>query len=248
MIKVIADINKYETFHKNTSQQSKIISKNNFTYRHILHFINKYSIDKKNIIDIGCGAGTLCFQVASKGIQVLGIDISSKAIKMCQQSSGILGLDKFAKFKVVDFPEESVKGKFDLVIFTEVIEHLHDDKLALQKIFNMLNKGGIVIITTPSLNAPLYRLGYANSFDERVGHLRRYTIDSLSKDCENSGFKIIETKKNEGILRNFLFLNPYAGKLVRFIKFFMSDIVTQIDNCLIPIFGESNIIVIAKKS
>lgn len=247
MIKVIADINKYEVFHKNTSAQFKIIPKNNFTYRHIVSFIDKYSVSKKKVLDIGCGAGTLCFYVANKGVKVLGIDISSKAIASCQESAGILGLDKLAKFKVVNFPQEQVNTKFDLVIFTEVIEHLPDDKLALEKIFNMLNKGGVVIITTPSLNAPLYKLGYARGFDERVGHLRRYTIDSLSKVCEDSGFKVIETKKNEGILRNFLFLNPHAGKLVRFIKFFMSDIVTQIDNCLIPIFGESNIIVIAKK-
>lgn len=237
----------YEDFHEKTSIQEKIISKNNFTYRHILAFIDKYAVGKKNIIDIGCGVGTLCFYVANKEIEVLGVDISSRAIKACKESSRILGLNKFAKFEIVNFPEESVSGKFDLVIFTEVIEHLRDDKLALEKIFNMLNKGGIVIITTPSLNAPLYKLGYANSFDEKVGHLRRYTIESLTKKCETCGFKVIETEKVEGILRNFLFLNPYVGKFVRFIKFFISDMVTFIDNSLIPIFGESNIVVVVKK-
>lgn len=237
----------YEDFHEKTSVQEKIIKKNNFTYRHILRFIDKYSVDKKNIIDIGCGAGTLCFYVASKGIQVLGVDISSRAIEACRKSSSRLGLDKLAKFEIVNFPQESMSGKFDLVIFTEVIEHLRDDKLALEKIFNMLNKGGIAIITTPSLNAPLYRLGYANSFDEKVGHLRRYTVESLTKKCETCELEVIETEKVEGILRNFLFLNPYAGKFVRFIKFFISDMATFIDNSLIPIFGESNIIVIVKK-
>ena len=224
----------YEEFHKKTLIQKKLIKINNFTYRHILHFINKHAVNKKNIIDIGCGVGTLCFYIAGKRIRVLGVDISSKAIKTCQESSKSMGLDKLVKFKVVDFPNKSVNGKFDLVIFTEVIEH-------------MLNKGGVAIITTPSLNAPLYRFGYANNFDKRVGHLRRYTIKSLSVLCKEVGFKIVETEKVEGILRNFLFLNPYAGKFVRFIKYFISDFVTFIDNLLIPIFGESNIIIIAKK-
>lgn len=237
----------YEEFHEKTSVQKKTISKNNFTYRHILQFIDKYSVGKRNIIDIGCGAGTLCFYIASKGINVLGIDISSSAIKVCQESSRSLNLDKLARFEVVNFPEESVIGKFDLVIFTEVIEHLNNDSLALKKIFNMLNKGGIAIITTPSLNAPLYKFGYANDFDKKVGHLRRYTIESLSKKCMDSGLEVIETEKVEGILRNFLFLNPYAGKLVRFIKFIVSDVVTIIDNTLIPFFGESNIMIIVKK-
>jgi len=212
-----------------------------------LHFVNKYVVDRKNIIDIGCGAGTLCFYIANKGINVLGIDISSSAINVCQKSSRSLNLDKLAKFKVVNFPEESVGEKFDLVILTEVIEHINNDSLALEKIFNMLNKGGVAIITTPSLNAPLYKLGYANNFDKKVGHLRRYTIESLSKKCEDSGLRVIETEKVEGILRNFLFLNPFAGKFVRFIKYFMSDVVTFIDNILILFFGESNIVVVVKK-
>lgn len=237
----------YEDFHEKTSVQKKIISKNNFTYRYILRFIDKYVVGKKRVIDVGCGAGTLCFYIANNEIEVLGIDVSSKAINACQESSRILGLDQFAKFKVVNFPKESMDGKFDLVILTEVIEHLRDDKLALEKIFSMLNKGGVAIITTPSLNAPLYRIGYANSFDKKVGHLRRYTVKSLTKKCETCGFEVIETEKVEGGLRNFLFLNPFAGKFIRYIKFFISDIVTFIDNSLIPIFGESNIIVIVKK-
>jgi len=238
----------YEDFHEKTLIQKKLIKANNFTYRHILYFINKYAVNKKNVVDIGCGAGTLCFYIANKEIEVLGVDVSSKAIKTCQESSKSMGLDKLAKFKVADFPNKSINRKFDLVVFTEVIEHLHDDKLALEKIFTMLNKGGIVIITTPSLNAPLYRLGYANNFDKKVGHLRRYTVKSLSLLCKEAGLKIIETEKVEGILRNFLFLNPYAGKSIRFIKYFISDFVTLIDNLLIPVFGESNIIIVAKKN
>lgn len=239
--------NIYNQFHKNTSVQGKIIKNNNFTYRNILQYIDKYGINKKNSLDIGCGAGTLCFYMANKGMHVLGVDISSKAIKACQKSSKELKLDKLTCFEVVNFPKESISGKFDLVILTEVIEHLSNDKLALEKIFNSLNKGGIAILTTPSLNAPLYRLGYAKNFDKRVGHLRRYTVNSLVNISKEAGFKIMETKKVEGLLRNFLFLNPFAGKLIRFIKFYVSDIVTFVDNLLIPIFGESNLILVLKK-
>ena len=159
-----------------------------------------------------------------------------------------MGLNEIIKFKLVDFPEQKVSEKFDLIIFSEVIEHLREDNLALKKIYNMLNNKGLVIITTPSKNAPLHRLGYAKRFDKRVGHIRRYTIQDLSKQCEYVGFKIVETYKIEGILRNFLFLSPTAGKLVRFIKFFISDVVTFIDNLTIPIFGESNIIVVVRKN
>jgi len=242
------DKNKYDGFHQETRTQSKIISKNNFTYRHIIYFIEKY-IKNKNIkvLDIGCGAGTVCFYIANKGNSVLGFDISPKAIKACRDSSRIMGLDNIARFRTVNFPNQTVSEKFDLIIFSEVIEHLQDDALALKKIYKMLNNKGILIITTPSKNAPLFKLGYAKGFDKKVGHLRRYTIEGLSKQCKDTDLKILETQKIEGILRNFLFLNPVASKFVRFIKFFMSDIVTFVDNLTIPIFGESNIIVVTRK-
>jgi len=242
------NINKYERFHSKTKAQSRIISENNFTYRHIIYFINKYLKKNANVLDIGCGAGTVCFYIAGKGNKVLGFDISPKAIRACQESSLIMGLNKLAKFKVINFPEQTVKEKFDLIIFSEVIEHLQNDNLALKKIYNLLNKAGTLIITTPSLHAPLYRIGYATGFDERVGHRRRYIIEGLSKQCGKSGFTIVETQGIEGVIRNFLFLNPVAGRFVRFIKFFMSDVVTFVDNLTIPIFGESNIIVVARKS
>lgn len=240
--------NNYDNFHDKTKSQHRVISRNNFTYRHTIYFIDKYLINKnKRVVDIGCGAGTLCFYIAKRVNFVLGLDISPKAIVACKESSRILGLSKIIRFKVTDFPNEPLNEKFDVVIFTEVIEHIKNDNIALKSIYNMLNKGGIVIISTPSLNAPLYKLGYAKGFDRKVGHFRRYTLEGLSNQCRENGFNILESKKVEGVLRNFLFINPVGGKLIRTIKFFLSDVVTYLDNLLIPIFGESNIVIVAQK-
>jgi SAM-dependent methyltransferase len=147
----------------------------------------------------------------------------------------------------MQFPEEYPKSKFDLIVFTEVLEHLENDDLALQQIYSLLKKNGIAIVSTPSKNAPLYRLGLATQFDKKVGHLRRYTIKKLTTKCKKHGFLIIETKKTEGIIRNFLFINPTAGKFVRLVKYSLSDLVTYIDNISLKLFGESNIFVVIKK-
>lgn len=237
----------HEKYHAKTKVQKKIISENNFTYRLIIPVIKNYLKPKMKILDIGCGAGTLDFYLANKGYDVLGIDISGKAISDCKKSTEYLKLQN-AKFQIVDFPNKSPRVKFDLVIFTEVIEHLKDDKLALRKISNLLNEDGILILSTPSKNAPLHKLGLTEKFDKDVGHLRRYDLKSLEKMCEETGLRILEAKKTEGLLRNFLFINSAAGKSVRFIKSFISDFVTLTDNILLMFFGESNFIIVARKN
>jgi len=237
----------YEDFHKDSRSQKRIISSNNFTYRIILNIINKFLDSPKKILDIGCGVGTISLYLANNGHKVYGIDISNNAIKSCTESAKKLQLENKAHFKVVDFPNKIPNEKFDLILFIEVIEHLKNDKLALRKIFSLLKRGGIAIISTPSKNAPMYKFGLADAFDQKVGHLRRYSFGELVDKCKSVGFKVLETKKTEGIVRNFLFLNPIAGKSIRFIKFFIADFVMFIDKISLKIFGESDIFVIVKK-
>jgi SAM-dependent methyltransferase len=236
----------HEAFHTRTSIQKKIITRNNFTYRKIIEIIEKYVSTPKNILDIGCGAGTIDFYLANKGNTVTGIDISNKAIISCKETAKLLKTKK-AKFSMMSFPNEVPKQKYDFIIISEVIEHLKYDKLAIKQIHNLLKKNGMVLITTPSKNAPLYKMGLLKKFDKEVGHLRRYTLNELKNLCSENNLNIIYYEKTEGIIRNFLFTNPIAGKLIRFIKFFLSDIVTWADNLTIKKFGESNIYILAQK-
>ena len=234
---------KHEIFHISTSIQRHIINKSNFTYRIILRVLNNFLKNQKKVLDIGCGVGTLSFYLAKKGNYVLGIDISKNAVNVCKKSAKIFGL-RDIKFQRMDFPNEIPRDKFDLIVCSEVLEHLEDDDLALKKIYSLLRPNGIVIISVPSKNAPLYRLGLAKEFDKRVGHLRRYTLSELVNKCQKAKFTILETRKTEGALRNFLFLNPVAGKFVRFIKFFLSDIISLLDWISLRFFGESQVFVV----
>lgn len=236
----------YTNFHQNTKSQNKIVNLNNFTYKLILNTLEKYIKSNENILDIGCGAGTLALYCASKGSNVLGIDISPKAIKEAQQSAKNMSMNNL-KFEVRKFPEEYPNKKFDMIICTEVIEHLEDDERALKIIYKLLKPNGIAIISTPSKNAPLYRLGLANKFDNRVGHLRRYNLEDLIKISKKSGFKVVTNYKQEGIVRNSLFILPYLGETIRLIKFQLVDIVTYIDNLSLKLFGESQLFIVLKK-
>ncbi len=236
----------HDKYHKDTHQQYKIISKNNFTYRIIISTLTPYLKEKMKILDIGCGAGTLDFYLANRGYDITGIDISEKAISECKKTAKNLNL-KNVKFITEDFPNANIKGKYDLIIFTEVIEHLDDDCKALKVLHKALKPGGILYLSTPSKNAPLHRLGLTKDFDKRVGHLRRYSKEEITSLLDENNFKVIKFYEKEGIIRNSLYVNKYLGKTIRFLKGPLSHSAYLIDNFSAKIFGSSNMIIIIKK-
>ena len=237
----------YEKFHKTAKIQNKIISEKNFTYRNLLGVINKYiRPETKKVLDIGCGVGTISLYLAKQGANIVGIDISRKAIDSCRKSARALKLKDKAQFICSTIEQIKFTQKFDVIICSEVIEHVPKDKTFLKRIHKVLKKNGLLILSTPSINAPLYRIGLAQNFDKRVGHLRRYSWQQILGLVKKSGFTIEEVKLTEGILRNFFFLTKF-GWFIKFFRGVISDIVTAIDNLLIQPLGESQIFIVARK-
>lgn len=242
--------NFYNIFHQRNKVQTRPIENNNFTYINLLKVLDNSISFKKNtiILDIGCGPGTISIYLANsnKNIKVIAIDVSKQAITIAKKSALVNNIHNI-EFLVDDFPNDYPAGKYTYIICFEVLEHIKNDKHALEIIYKLLDKNGLAFISVPSTNAPLYRLGIANDFDRKVGHLRRYSLEQITKLCEQVGFNIIETELSEGVVRNSLFLLPTFSWMLRFIKYFMIGIVTKIDNISLKIFGESQIILVVKK-
>lgn len=237
----------YEVYHTDRRLQKRIINDSNFTYRYLLKTLQPYINDITTVLDIGSGVGTIDFYLASLGKNVTGIEISQNAVSIAQKNAAMFHLDKKIRFINAEFPHEINNNKYDMVIFSEVIEHLENDGKALRDIRKVLKPGGYLVITTPSQNAPLFKLGLLDSFDKKVGHVRRYSTESLQSLVEKNGFHTITVKEHEGVLRNFLFTNPVAGKSIRFIKWKLSTIFTFADTITIFLFGTCSIHLVAKK-
>jgi len=241
----------YQVYHSKRKIQKRIINDSNFTYINLVSIIRNYLGKKRaGVLDIGCGVGTISYYLASKGNYVTGLDIAKNAIKIAKKNARTLHLENNIKFIVADFPKESVNEKFNLIICSEVLEHLEEGEKAIETIYELLEREGILILSTPSANAPLYRLGLLKGHDKHAGHLRRYTVDDLKGIATAVGFNILESRKTEGIFRNFLFVFPLLGSVV--VKFankltIVSDLLTFIDNIFIRFFGESQVYLIAQK-
>lgn len=245
---MISSITKYNLFHRNTSIQRRIVDFNNFTYGSLLLLINRYVNPNTKILDLGCGVGTIDFYLSNKCNFVTCVDYSNKAIEIAKANAEILGVSKNLIFLQKKFPEQKIKGKYDIVLCIEILEHIVNDKLAILNVKNLLSNNGIVIISVPSINSPLYKLKLAKRHDKRVGHVRRYSVETLETLIKTSDLKIIKVMKKEGVLRNLLFSFPLFNMIIRIANRFslIAKILTYTDNIL-SVFGEGQIILIAKR-
>ncbi|MEO8581963.1 MAG: class I SAM-dependent methyltransferase [Patescibacteria group bacterium] len=242
----------YDTYHKKNrnSLYHAIITDSNFTYFYTLKYLKKvlemFGLKKLEILDLGCGVGTIDFYLAKKGHELTGIDISQDAIDICNQVKKELEFLN-ATFVQGDVQKTHFKKKFDFVICSEVIEHVEDDVGLLKTIGNLLTDSGVLLLTTPSVNAPLYRLGFLKSFERRVGHLRRYQMKKLIELIEQAGFEIVETAKTESVVRNALYTFPILGYLIKGLRGPLVPVFHFFDQMGTTLVGESDLVIIARK-
>ncbi|MBQ4637785.1 MAG: class I SAM-dependent methyltransferase, partial [Clostridia bacterium] len=120
-------------------QNGKIPWNHNYAYN---SWIAEKIGDRKRILDVGCGNGTLALYLRTDDNYVLGIDPSTLAIQKAYETN-IYSNVEFAK---TDFESFEADGeKFDAIIFVASLHHMDMDA-ALAKAKKLLEKGGILII------------------------------------------------------------------------------------------------------
>jgi SAM-dependent methyltransferase len=130
-------------------------------------------------VDLGCGTGSTIGYLQKRIKRVVGIDMNPFALAYSRQR-GIVKLIR-CDSSAIALKDRSA----DLVIASELLEHVQDECLTLQEIHRVLIAGGRVIITVPA-----FRFLWG-AHDEVSHHLRRYTHASLKKVCSDSGFRVL---------------------------------------------------------
>ena len=103
--------------------------------------------DSLRVLDVGCGNGSeLALPLARLGFEVTGIDIHAPSIEHARQ----FGLDVTNLNYVCGRVEELKSPPYDIVILSEVLEHLREPRFLLSAAIEHLNKNGIIIVTVPN--------------------------------------------------------------------------------------------------
>lgn len=105
------------------------------------------SLCKGRLLDTGCGSGKYSIPLQMRGFEVVGVDVSSRALKMAAKGSYCRGLDiKFLAADICHLPFQD--ASFDVIWCYGVIQHLMSDerKLAVSEFTRLLRSGGRLFI------------------------------------------------------------------------------------------------------
>jgi 2-polyprenyl-3-methyl-5-hydroxy-6-metoxy-1,4-benzoquinol methylase len=139
----------------------------------------------QRVLDVGCGNGVLCGTLAQAGMQAVGCDVSESGIAIARVNFPQV---EFRQLSVYDSPGDLADNKFDVVIATEVIEHLYEPGALLRFATAVLKPGGHVLLTTPYhgylKNLAIAALGkwdrhHAPNWDG--GHIKFFSRETLTE-------------------------------------------------------------------
>jgi SAM-dependent methyltransferase len=144
------------------------------------------------VLDLGTSTGTNLRMLRDIGMtNVVGLDLSDEAIRFCREK----GLGKVHKGDItaIPFPDRS----FDMVLATDIIEHVDADEKALEEVARILKPGGRAIITVPAFTA------LWGPQDDLAFHKRRYRMVPLVAKAERAGLRV-----RDKFYFNFLLFAP----------------------------------------
>ena len=144
----------------------------------------------KSICDLGCGNGHISGRLAALGYKVTGVDASESGINIAQRT-----------YPNVEFVEALIDrdlkrlGSFDLVISSDVIEHLYRPSDLLEAATSLLKPHGEILLGTPYhgylKNLVLAATGKMDAHLSALhdgGHIKFFSVRTLSKLMTTHGF------------------------------------------------------------
>ena len=203
------------------------------------------------VLENGCGVGMYLSHLAQHARRIYGLEYDpERAAEAFQVSANIV----VAAGEHLPFPDNNV----DLILSHEVIEHVQDDRLAVEEMVRSLRPGGRITLFCPNRGYPFethgiywrgkYRFGnipLVNYLprrlrDQLAPHVRIYTRRDLEILFSGLPVQVLERRIIFGAYDNVIARYPRAGKMLR-------SLLQNLENTPLRIFGLSHFWVIEKK-
>lgn len=184
------------------------------------NILSKIPSNAELILDIGCGGAWLAKELVPRGKIVISTDISDiNPIKAIQNlpSEHHWGL-------VADVFDMPIKAQsLDCIVASEIIEHVPNPKLFIEKLFELLKPNGTIIITTPYNEFIRTSLCiHCNRLTPQNAHLHSFNEANLNKmkpqKCNQFEFKVFNSK---------LLVHTHVQHLLRFLPLKIWNVIDQ---------------------
>lgn len=221
--------------------------------------LKKYELNKNGImLDVGCGEGRHIFGVMQDypRMKCIGLDMDDasllKAHKGYEYFESISNAGaEFLKGSAysLPFPDESI----DLIVCSEVLEHLHEYNEAVHEIHRVLKPGGKFYASVPASWPEKVCWALSKDYQNQPGgHLRIFSQLGLVSEIKDAGFKFLSSEKFHSIhtpywwLRCFFWNSQDSNPLVKLYKKMLERHILKkpfflnlIDRILNPLMGKS---------
>ena len=109
---------------------------------------DRHPLEGLTLLDIGCGGGLVSEPMTRLGAEVTGIDAAERNVKTAMAHAGAAKLDIDYRTTTVETLAGSGAGPFDVVLNLEVVEHVADVDLFLERSASLLAPGGLMGVAT----------------------------------------------------------------------------------------------------
>jgi 2-polyprenyl-3-methyl-5-hydroxy-6-metoxy-1,4-benzoquinol methylase len=150
------------------------------------------------ILDLGCGSGYVAAELARRGHEVVGVDVSADGIRLARDTyeAELPGLRFHACSVYDDDFAERVGGAVDCVLSLEVVEHLYLPRALFAQARRLLRPGGSLVVSTP-YHGYLKNLAIslAGGWDRHFGvdwdggHVKFFSPATLRRMAAEAGFE-----------------------------------------------------------
>jgi len=196
----------------------------------------------KNILEVGAGRGKI--------IETLSLDSSRKFTLLELDNSFYEFLIKnlqSEKIRIMNKNSNSLREKFDTIIYLDVIEHIENDEEELDVALSLLENNGYLIIIVPAFQFLF------SDFDKNVGHFRRYNKNFFKEYRKKNNLEIEQLKYFDIIGFFIIFLSKFlkltnSKKTILGIKIwnFLIPVSKFLDKLILHNLGKSIICVYKK--
>jgi len=203
----IPGYDRYKRYAVEIVKQTKplnYLSNQESAYRFVSDYLNDLGRKNIRILEVGSGLGYLTYALNHAGYHAFGIDLSKSSIEQAKRKYGNFFINSDLKSFAQKNKDES--SKYDLIIATELIEHVTDPIQFIRDCIPLLSNQGSILLTTPNYyfenkiweteSPPVHRFWFSKKTFEVIANILNLNVSFLNDTYSNLIVDYLVTSRN----------------------------------------------------